>query len=288
MLGEERFLDLAAGELAYFERGSGPAIVFVHGLLVNANLWRKVVDRLAADYRCITLDLPLGAHRRPAGSRADFSPAGGARMIAQALDSLDLHDVTLVGNDTGGALAQIVATTSSERLGRLVLTSCDSRDRFPPVLFRPLKYLVRVPGATQAVVTSLLPRPARRLPLAFGWLAKRPIDADAEDSYVLPSLVNSAVRDELRKVLPAIDPSYTRAAAAKLPRFDRPALIAWSREDKLFPPEDAEQLARLIPDSRLEWIDDAYTFSMEDQPERLADLIAAFVPATRSADTATP
>jgi pimeloyl-ACP methyl ester carboxylesterase len=277
LLGEERFLDLAGGKLAYFDRGSGPAVVFVHGLLVNANLWRKVVGSLATGHRCITLDLPLGAHRTPAGSRADLSPAGGARMIAQALESLDLHDVTLVGNDTGGALCQIVATTSSERIGRLVLTSCDSRDRFPPALFRPLKYLVRVPGATQAIVAALLPRPARRLPLAFGRLAKRPIDTDAEDSYVLPSLVNSAVRAELRQVLPAIDPRYTREAASRLPRFDRPTLIAWSREDRLFPTEDAEELARLIPDARLEWIDDAYTFSMEDQPERLAELIAGFV-----------
>ena len=285
-LGEHRTLDLPGGRIRVHDTGRGEPIVFVHGLLVNANLWRKVVERLAPDFRCIALDMPLGSHLVPAGAGADLTPPGLATLIAQALDALELEDVTLVGNDTGGALCQMVVTTRPERVGRLVLTSCDYRDNFPPALFRPLKVMARIPGATQAVLTSLRPRAPRRLPAAFGWLTKRPIDRDAEDSYLYPALVDPAVRADLRSVLPAIDPRHTREAADRLHTFDRPALIAWAREDRFFPTEHGEELAVTLPNARLEWIDDSYTFSAEDQPERLAELIAGFV--RESATTGAP
>ena len=276
-LGEHRTLDLPGGRLRVHEVGRGQPIVFVHGLLVNANLWRKVVERLAPDFRCVVLDLPLGSHIEPAGPHADLSPPGLARFVTEALEALELEDVTLVGNDTGGALCQIAVTTDPGRVGRLVLTSCDYKDNFPPALFRPLLRLVRLPGATQAILASLRPRAPRRLPLAFGWLTKRPIDRDAEDSYIFPSLVDPAVRGELRRALPQIHPRHTRTAAERLPGFDRPALIAWAKEDRFFPTRHAEELAAILPNARLEWIDDSYTFSAEDQPARLAELIAGFV-----------
>jgi pimeloyl-ACP methyl ester carboxylesterase len=276
-LGAAHDLDLPNGRLRYFEAGQGEPIVFVHGLLVNANLWRKVVERLAPRFRCIALDLPLGSHVLPAGPSADLTPPGVAAMIPAALEALELEDVTLVGNDTGGALCQIAVTTRPERVGRLVLTSCDYRDNFPPAAFRPLKAISRIPGAGQVILTTLRPRPMRRLPLAFGWLTKRPIEREAEDSYIYPSLASKAVRAELRKALPAIHPRYTRAAADALPGFDRPALIAWAREDRFFPPRHGEELAKLLPNARLEWVEDSYTFSAEDQPGPLAELIEGFV-----------
>ena len=276
MLGTAGELDLPHGRLGYFDAGEGPVLVLVHGLLVNANLWRRVVEHLSPAFRCVTLDMPLGSHLMTAGPRADLTPPGVAALIPEALEALDLADVTLVGNDTGGALCQIIAATRPERVARLVLTSCDYRDNFPPPAFRPLKYLVRVPGATQALLTLLRPRPPRRLPLVFGWLTKRPIERAPEDSYLQPSLVEPGVRAELRRFLPAMDARHTCEAADRLAGFDRPALIAWSREDRFFPRRHAEDLAATLPDARLEWIDDSYTFSPEDQPQRLAELIAAF------------
>ena len=275
-LGQQRTLDLPGGRLVVHEAGEGPTIVFVHGLLVNANLWRKVVPRLSPDFRCVTLDLPLGSHVEPLGGD-DLTPPGLATLVCDALDALELEDVTLVGNDTGGAVSQIAVTTRPERIGRLVLTPCDYRDTFPPKLFKPLLALAKVPGATQGVLNSLRPRAARRLPPAFGWLTKRPIDKDAEDSYVLAALANGEVLAELNQVLAGIDTRYTNEAADKLPGFDRPALIAWAREDRFFLNGIPESLASTLPDARLEWIDDSYTFVSEDQPERLAELIAGFV-----------
>ena len=275
-LGEARTLDLPEGPLDVFETGSGPPIVFVHGLLVNANLWRKVIARLSQDFRCIALDLPLGSHRTPIGA-ADLSAPGLAGLIAGAIEALGLKDVTLVGNDTGGALCQIVVTSRPERIGRLVLTSCDYRDNFPPPMFAYFKPAATIPGAFKALLAPMRFRAPRRLPFAFGWLVKRPIDRNAEDSYVLGALTDSRIAADVKRAVRGLDKKDSNAAADRLGEFTKPALIAWSREDRFFKPEHAERLAADLPDARLEWIDDARTFSSEDQPERLAELIAGFV-----------
>lgn len=258
--------------------GEGPPIVFVHGALVNANLWRKVVPLLDG-YTRVTLDLPLGSHLEAQDETADLSVPALAGLITGSLESLGLRDATIVGNDTGGGLTQIAATTDPTRIGRLVLTSCDAFDNFPPRLFRILFAPAKIPGGVAVLLAPMRVPKLRRLPIAYGWLTKRSIEPAAEDSYVLPVLTDAGVRRDVRKVLSAVHPRFTLEAAQKLRSFDRPVLIAWSKEDHFFPPEHAERLAALLPDSRLEWIEDALTFSMEDQPERLARLIRDFVPA---------
>lgn len=279
-LGAGQVLELPAGRrLVYHDVGEGPAIVFAHGLLVNANLWRKLVARLSGRFRCIALDLPVGAHVLPLPSGTPNGPPEVAASIADAIDALELSDVTLVGNDSGGALAQMVVTTRPERIGGLVLTSCDYRDAFPPKLFSYLKPAAAVPGLLWALAQPMRLRAPRRTPLAFGWLAKRPIDRPAEDSYVLPAIRDRAVREDARRFIRGADPAQTNAAADRLPRFDRPALIAWSADDRVFEPELGRRLAEDLPQGRLEPVEDAYTFSMEDNPDRLAQLIADFVDA---------
>ena len=276
-LGTARELDLPQGRLRYFESGTGTPIVFIHGLLVNANLWRKVVARLSPDARCIALDLPLGSHELALPASTPLDPPALADLIADAIEAIGLEDVTLVGNDTGGALCQLVVTRRPERIGRLVLTPCDYRDNFPPRAFRPLVQVSKVPGVTQAILTALRPRAVRRLPLVFGWLTKRPIDPAAEDSYLYPSLVDAGVRTNGRRVMHAVDTRFTNEAADRLHEFDRPALIAWAKEDRFFPTSHAEELATTLPQARLEWVHDSYTFAAEDAPERLAELIRDFV-----------
>jgi pimeloyl-ACP methyl ester carboxylesterase len=276
-LGTPRDLDLPQGRLRYFEAGTGSPIVFVHGLLVNANLWRKVVARLSPDFHCVALDLPLGSHTLPIPDATDLTPPAVAELIADAIEALGLEDVTLVGNDTGGALCQMVVTSRPERIGRLVLTSCDYRDHFPPPLFSYFGPAARVPGAFQFLLAPMRFRAPRRLPIAFGWLTSEPIDREAEDSYLFPAMYDPASRADLRKFLRGADRSQTNAAADKLGGFERPALVAWSGADKVFPKDDAERLAADLPQARLEFVEGARTFSAEDKPERLAELIAGFV-----------
>jgi pimeloyl-ACP methyl ester carboxylesterase len=273
-LGPARRVQLPGGAIRAHVSGEGPAIVFLHGILVNANLWRKVVPRLDGHTR-VALDLPLGSHLE-AVPGADLRPPALADLVADAIEDLELERVTLVGNDTGGAIAQLVVTRRPERIGRLVLTSCDAFDNFPPPFFRVVLAPARMPGAIPLAFGGLRLRPLRRLPAAYGWLSVEPIDRDAEDSYVLPVLGRRDIRRDLRRVLAGLDSRYTLDAAARLTRFDLPALIAWSSEDRFFPPAHGERLARVLPDARLEMIDRARTFSPEDRPEQLAELIGTF------------
>ena len=276
-LGPAQTLDLGGGRsVRAHVTGEGPPIVFVHGALVNANLWRKVVPRLDG-FKRVTLDLPLGSHIEPMPRDADLRPPALADLIADSLAALELTDVTLVGNDTGGGLCQIVATRRPERIGALVLTSCDAFDSFPPRFFRIVLAPARVPGMIPIAFGGLRLRPLRRLPIAYGWLTTKPIDRDAEDSYVMPVLTRGGIRRDVRKLLGGLDPTYTLDAAAKLAGWDRPALIAWSEKDRFFPTEHAERLAKVIPNARLEWIEGARTFSMEDEPERVAAVIGSFM-----------
>ena len=230
----------------------------------------------SARFRCIALDLPLGSHTLPMTEGVDLSPYALADLIAAAIEALGLEQVTLVGNDTGGALCQIVVTRRPQRIARLVLTSCDYRDSFPPTMFGYFKPAAAIPGAMKLLMAPMRLRAPRRLPFAFGWLVKRPIDRRAEDSYVLPAIGVQGVDRDLKRVIKGLHKRYTNEAADRLGGFDKPALIAWSREDRFFKPAHAERLAGDLPNARLEWLDDARTFSPEDQPGVLAELIAGF------------
>jgi len=277
VLGEAKQLDMPAGSIRYFDVGSGPVIVFVHGVIVNANLWRKLVERLTPDHRCVVLDLPVGAHTLPLPADADLGPVEVASLVADSIEALGLDDVTLVGSDSGGAFSQIVVTTRPERIGRLVLASSDYRDNFPPKLFSYFTLLGIIPGAMWLVSQTLRISPLRRAPVAFGWITKRRMDREAEDSYALPLSARAEVRRDLRRFIRKTDKTITNDAADRLPGFNKPALIAWSDEDRVFPKSDAVALAADLPDSRLEYVEDSYTFSMEDNPDQLAGLIRDFV-----------
>jgi pimeloyl-ACP methyl ester carboxylesterase len=276
-----KHVDLSSGRIRYRDTGEGPPIVFVHGLLVDGRLWRKVTPALEGEFRCLTPDLPLGAHTIPMKPDADVSPPGLARLVTEFIEKLDLRDVTLVGNDTGGALTQLAITQGpSDRIARVVLTPCDAFDNFLPPMFKGLQLLARFQPALTAFVQPLRLRPLRRLPIAFGWLTKRPVDREVEDSWVRAFFTKREVRRDAARILRAIDASYTEEAAEKLRSFERPVLIAGATEDKVFPLEHAHRLAERLPDARVEEIADSYSFVPEDQPERLAELIRDFAGAS--------
>jgi pimeloyl-ACP methyl ester carboxylesterase len=276
-LGTRREVDVPQGRLRYFESGAGPTIVFVHGYFVNANLWRKVVPLLAHGFHCVVLDLPFGSHELPMKADADLSEQGIINMIVGSIEALGLDDVTLVGMDTGGAICQFIVTQRPERIGRLVLASCDYRDNFPPRIFSHLKLLPAIAPLTPLLFAPMRLRAPRRLPNAFGWLTHRQVERRVEDTWILPALDDRHVRADVVKALGIFNKRRLNEAADKLCTFERPALIAWSRDDRIFPPEHGERLAQELPNARLQWIEGARTFSMEDQPERLSDAIASFV-----------
>ncbi len=267
-------LDLTQGRVHVHERGEGPVLVFLHGLLVDHELWDGVIDRLAPAHRCVALDLPLGAHREAMRPDADLSPPGLARLVAETLAALELHDVTLVANDTGGAIAQITAAEHPERLAALVLTDCDAYENFLPPVLRPLQWLARAPAIAGPVLRAGRFGPVRT---AFTAPVNKRRDAERGRRWIQPLVDDAGVRRDVVKFLAAIDSAQTVAAAQRLRRFEHPVLLVWSRTDRIFPLRHAHRLAADLPDARLEVVDDSRAFVPLDQPARCAQLIEAFV-----------
>ena len=277
-LGDALSVELSAGTLDYRESGDGEPVVFVHGVFVNGDLWRKVVPHLSGSYRCITPDWPLGSHRTPMRDDADLSTPGLARVVAEFLERLDLNGVTLVGNDTGGAVCQMVAADHPDRIGRLVLTSCDAFETYPPSPFAFLRLIPRLPGAAFLLAQSLRIRALHRLPITYGWVMNELPPRAVVDSYTRPAL-DRAIRRDATKMLRGISPEHTLYAARRMSDFSRPALLAWGAEDKLFPVELAERLSEVLPDVRRELVPGSRTFVPEDRPVFLAGLIDDFISA---------
>ena len=255
--------------------GSGPTLLFIHGLLVNGRLWDGTVASLAGNFRCIQPDLPLGAHRRALTATADLSPTGLARLIADLMERLDLRDVTIVGNDTGGAITQLVVVNHPERLARLVLTNCDAYENFLPLAFRPLQWLGHVPGSSFVTAQVFRAHLAQRLFVST--VAHTKLPRDVLDSFARPFIEDKGVRRDATKVLKGISKRYTIEAAERFGAFDKPVLIAWGTDDRFFKPKYGEQLARDFPNSRLERIAGSKTFVPIDKPAELADAIKRFV-----------
>jgi pimeloyl-ACP methyl ester carboxylesterase len=276
-------IELSAGTIAYEDTGgAGPVVVLLPGLLMDATLWTDVIAALAPAHRCIAPTLPMGAHRSGMHADADLSPRGLARLVSELLDRLDLADVTLVGNDTGGALVQLVAVDGDARVGRIVLVSCDAFDNFPPGLTGKTIVLTGklAPALFGLFMQQMRLRPVRRLPIAFGWLTKR---GDATTArWLKPLLSQPEIRRDTVRVLRAMaaDRTLLVDVAEQLPSFDRPALVVWATEDRVMPPAHGHRLAELLPQGRLVEIDDSYTLIALDQPARLAEAIAAFTPAS--------
>jgi pimeloyl-ACP methyl ester carboxylesterase len=278
-------VDLPSGPLHYQQSGSGRPIVFLHGYLMGANLWDPVVRLLDREFRCISPELPLGAHPTPMAPDADLTTAGVGRLVADFLQALDLHQVLLVGNDSGGAIAQVVAARHPQRLGGLVLATCDAFDNHPPNLFRPLVAAARV-GALTPLLASLKFKPVRSLPSAYGWLTHHQPPHELIDGWMANYLADQGVRRDTRRLLATLgDGAFMGQIAAELAGFTKPVLLAWAADDKFFPLEHARRLAGILPDARLELIETSRTWVMRDQPQRTAQLIGRFArhPATTHA-----
>ena len=272
---EKREIDLTAGRIRYRDTlGEGPPIVFVHGYLVDGRLWDTVVDALADRFRCIAPDLPFGAHRIPMSPHADLSPAGLAGIVAELIERLELDDVTVVGNDSGGAVSQVLVTTHPEHISRLVLTNCDTHENFPPGIFKALPPLAKLPGGTWLLLqpfrikavtrTAFAPFSAAGIPPAY-------IAAWGEGAFA-----DAGVRHDLGKVTAGLDKRYTLAAAEALRGSQLPILLAWAPGDRFFPMRYPQRLAAEAGNARIVEIEGAKTFVPLDQPARLAAEITQF------------
>jgi pimeloyl-ACP methyl ester carboxylesterase len=271
-------VEVSAGPIAYTDSGGeGPVLVFVPGLAMDGRQWLHVTDDLQAEFRCIALTLPFGAHRRPMRPDADLSLRGMGRIVTELLAALGLRDVTLCFNDWCGAQV-MVADGGVERVGRLVLVSCETAGNYPPGLAGHAAWLsAKLPGGLTMMRQTLLRPRLRQLPFIFGQMSKHGIPDELMRDWLEP-LKRGEIRRDLRKYAGAAMRGKRDLAAAseELGSFERPVLVVWDGEGKMMPNEEGRRLADSFPNSRFVELPDCYTLIPFDQPRALAREIREF------------
>jgi len=250
MISEE-FVRTPSGTIAYAEQGQGPVALFVHGVLLNKHLWRHQLAHLSDIRRCIAPDL-LAHGGTEAAQGGDLSVTANAQMLAHFLDALKIDQVDLVGNDSGGGIAQIFAALHPERVRSLTLTDCDAHDNWPPEAFKPFLAMAAAGGLRDTLGAMLADKNIYRSPQALGPAyedAGKVSDADIE-TYLRPLLKTERRLDDFRRFLAAFDNKHTLAIEDRLKKLMAPTLIVWGTDDVYFPVEWARWLARTIPGTK--------------------------------------
>jgi pimeloyl-ACP methyl ester carboxylesterase len=278
-------LDTRLGPLAWRSSGSGPALVFFAGALANGDLWRDVVVALEDRYRCITIDLPLGAHRWPLSPGADRSATSLARLLLDCLELLEVEDATVVANDTAGGLLLLSLASGHPALGRvghLVLTNCENYDLFPPDKLKKAVAVARAfPRLARAAVRlqiRLQHRSSTARRRGISTVAASGLDDERTESFSGPIRRDHRVADDLVAALAGERPQLLIDAAQAIPRFDRPVLLIWGDACDFFPMTGAQRLASDFPRATLVPVPGAKTWVPVDNPAAVADAIAKFVP----------
>jgi pimeloyl-ACP methyl ester carboxylesterase len=272
-------IELSAGTIDYQDTGGdGPVLVLLHGLLMDETLWADMVADLRVDHRCVVPVLPMGAHTKPVKEDADLSPRGIARLVGEFLERLGLENVTLVGNDTGGAVVQLLVDEGAPRVGAIVLASCDAFDNFPPGLTGKTVVLTGKLSPTffGLFMQQMRLKLVRRQPIAFGWLTKR---GDAvSKGWITPILTQADIRRDTVRVLRGIaaDKKLLVGVGERLSAFDRPALVVWAEKDRVMPPAHGRRLAEILPQGRLVEVADSYSLLPLDQPAQFAGAVREF------------
>ena len=261
-------------DIEYTDTGTGPTVLFVHGVYVTGALWNDVVAELGEGFRCVVPTWPHGAHGTPTNG-ADLRAEAASRRIVHLMEALDLTDVTVVANDTGGGL--VLATLGdpsldTSRIARLVLTNCDSYEHFPPASFAQIVKLCRLSSVVGGAILRLLATgPGQSFFIKS--VCHTPPTRDRQREVFGAFATSAAARRDAVALTASLDPALTLRAAPAIEAFDRPVTLTWGTEDELFPLEHARRLRDAFPDATLIEISDCSTYVMLDAPEVLAEAI---------------
>ena len=278
---ESERLETRLGPLACRSSGRGPTLVFFAGALANHDLWRDVVAALQDRYRCITIDLPLGAHPWPLSAGADRSATSLARLLPDCLELLEVEDATVVVNDTAGGLLLLSLATGHpglRRVGRLVLTNCESYDQFPPDALKKAATLSRALPRLARVLVRLQARSPAARRRGVATVTTRGLDPERTESFFGPVRRDRRVADDLVAATAGFRPQLLIDAAEAIPRFDQPVLLIWGESCGFFPMTHAQRLASDFPRATLVGVPEAKTWVPIDDPAAVSGAIARFVP----------
>jgi pimeloyl-ACP methyl ester carboxylesterase len=246
-----RHVESPSGRISYVEAGSGPVALFVHGVLLNKHLWRHQLAGLSDIRRCIAIDL-LAHGDTEIAPEQDVSVTANAKMLKEVLDALQIDQVDVVGNDSGGGIAQIFAALNPERVRSLTLTNCDTHDNWPPEAFKPFVEMVAGGGLGKTLNAMLSDKSIYRSPGALGPAYEHPETATDEDIeiYLRPHLRSEQRTRDLARFVSAFDHKHTLAIEPQLRKLQSPTLIVWGTDDVYFPVKWAHWLAEAIPGAK--------------------------------------
>ena len=240
-----------SGQIGYVEEGTGPAALFVHGVLLNGHLWRHQLEHLSDIRRCIAVDLLAHGQTEIVPSQ-DVSVTANAKMLKEFLDGLGIDRVDLVGNDSGGGVSQIFAALCPERVRSLTLTDCDTHDNWPPEAFKPFLAIAAKGGLPAKLGEMLADKSIYRSPAELGPAYEHPerlSDKDIE-TYLRPFTKTEQRTRDLERFLAAFDNRHTLAIEDRLKALNAPTLIVWGTDDVYFDPKWSHWLASNIPGTR--------------------------------------
>jgi pimeloyl-ACP methyl ester carboxylesterase len=244
-------VQIAAGRISYTEQGTGPVALFVHGVLLNGHLWRHQLEDLSDIRRNIAVDL-LAHGDTEISADQDVSVTANAKMLKQFLDALKIDQVDLVGNDSGGGIAQIFAALYPERVRSLTLTNCDTHDNWPPEAFKPFLAMAGGGGLRGTLDAMLADKNIYRSPKALGPAYEHPdrLSDESIDTYLRPFVRTEQRTRDLERFLAAFDNKHTLAIEAQLKTLKAPTLIVWGTDDIYFDVKWSHWLADNIPGTR--------------------------------------
>ena len=271
----EKTVELEQGTVAYRDEGEGPVLLFSHGIFVDSSLWDGVVERLVpAGFRCVRPETPMGCHRIPLNPDTELSPPLVADLLAAFIDALDLGPVTVVGSDSGGAVAQMLAAQHPGKVAALILNNCDALEVYPPFPFTALPVMAKMPGGIAPLGAAMRIKPIRWA--TYRLLTEKPIPDGRLKTWLRPSGTDAGIRQDINKLLAGVEKQQAQEAAETLRNFEKPVLLVWGDRDRFFKADLARRLAGMIPRARIEWIEGGRTFVMQDRPAEVADRIKAF------------
>lgn len=232
--------------ISYTDVGQGPVTLFVHGVFTNGQLWRNCV-RLLPDRRCISIDLPGHGHTPPIN---EASVWGLADAVGTLINQLNLGDVHLVGNDTGGAVSQVVLTRDPARFATFALTNCDTEGNFPPPAFRPAVWAAKT-GLLRRMASPLIrmPKLAKQI-YRTGYQNVSAVPDDIIADYLTPILGNADGVAFMTSLLASMTPEQLAPIRPLLQKCDIPTAIIWGTGDLFFKRRWADWLVDVIPGAR--------------------------------------
>lgn len=239
----------ASGRISYTEQGNGPVALFVHGVLLNGHLWRHQLAHLSDIRRCIAVDLLTHGDTEIAPNQ-DVSVTANAAMLKEFLDALGIDQVDLVGNDSGGGIAQIFAATHPQRVRSLTLTDCDAQDNWPPDAFKPFLEMAAAGGLRGTLDAMLADKSVYRSALAPAYEHPDRLGDESIETYLRPLVRTEQRTRDFQRFLAAFDNKHTRAIEARLRALKAPTLIVWGTDDVYFDVNWSTWLADTIPGTR--------------------------------------